>query len=1313
MRMIDIARPRLIEELVELTNRGSVMVSGAPGIGKSWILAQLIKRYESDSRPITTLTAEDFEVSSVQEIYESLGFSKPLPKLLSSLTNPVLIIDGLDALRGEASQRAFRELIHEVLDQAPNTAIVASVRTFDLQESPELQRLQYRYPPNGRGMQKFVIGELTDGELLDASKKSSDLLALLEDKSATLFSLLRNPFNLRLAFALLHDGIALNELRNIQSQVQLLESYWRYRVLNSGDSVLKERLLRTVTQEMVDTKVLSVPETEVIEPGYDNVLRDLKSSEVLRKNVTGRLSYGHNILFDYAIARLLLDEYRLFDFIREDSARSLFFRPSLTLFFHRIWAFDRELFWRITSDILSSEDLQERMRVVPAVVVAEAVRALDEVDLDNLSATLGPVFRDFIGLLLRAVSAVGALTSARRRLWTSWMLLVSADLEVAWINEVLAIVATLHSTMSIWDRVVIGEVARNTLFWVIQPPPSLNENQALNLSSVVTGRMLPIIADTFETNAAESERAIHAIAARIGSPSAASNEAFWLTNILSTIIAKSPTLAEMVCLSLYSFTEESDETTSMGGGLVMPLTSTRKQDYSSALYGLTTRFKLFLEADPIRAARVAIKAVEMEVPRERERDRDGKWEATKFRLKGQTKTYTADYSEMWDGIGSRDVTSLMLLDSALLFACDAAEEIRNRMIDEIMRFASLGISWKKLIFRAKFCTERLYEPVKELLFIPKFIAAPEVTVDVGDVLKAAYEKNLVSKTDSEKIQRAIVLIARTKFIRRYERPSTVQGRLLSCIPVEAVTNTVLHDKLVKGAAKHSRENRPFFRSSVSAFTPDPLEEYRRAGVDPSSVPNAETIEATSKVREFEGRHLNSIPSDADCLEIEPSLRALHDLSQAEGVSPQVAENARGVLYAAVNVVSKNSTLGADSQPIALSRIYALEGSVDPEPVFDPKYHLPFDHTGWGSPSSRIEAVQALGHLIWNHFADEEIVSVFVGASADLVPAVRYQVARFLTSLYKQSLKERYWATLQRMIETESTSGVMLGLIESLQAVAGIEPEKTMDAIQQIADRGLPTKDRSETRRGMIGIPVGLYAVQGNERAKEFLLDVAGSPQLFASEISSAIFTASHYLDAKEIKDATQRIRARDLLGLLFAPARDMLVNRVQLENSVETNLKLLEIMDSAATRLVFSFGLPAHGMSLDDTLNKDQLAEIYSDIKPLLEQLLGGDTTVEAVPLMPRTAYYLLQLMNGILDIDPVSVLGFAAATCVGGAYLNFELDPSARDEAVKLVDHALADHKDTLKLSAESVGKLLDLFVKAGWSEALALTFRLDDAFR
>ncbi len=247
----------------------------------------------------------------------------------------------------------------------------------------------------------------------------------------------------------------------------------------------------------------------------------------------------------------------------------------------------------------------------------------------------------------------------------------------------------------------------------------------------------------------------------------------------------------------------------------------------------------------------------------------------------------------------------------------------------------------------------------------------------------------------------------------------------------------------------------------------------------------------------------------------------------------------------------------------------------------------------------------------------------------------------------------------------------------------------------------------------MSIPVWLYAVQGLERAKAILLRFAEDPGRYHAEISTAIFIASHYLDPKKTPDTTERVRAQEEIAILLIPARAALLRREELRNSPDTNKHLLEILDSAASRIVFSFGLPAHGVTGSDVMGSDERVKHYTEVRPLLEKLLGDPDDPTTVPLMPHTAYYLLQLMNGILDVDPVRILAFAAAVCAGGSYFKLELDVSARDEAVQLVDRALADHKDTLKSSAVSIGKMLDLFVRAGWSEALALTFRLDDAFR
>ena len=74
----------------------------------------------------------------------------------------------------------------------------------------------------------------------------------------------------------------------------------------------------------------------------------LQSEEILRLSPTGRISFSHNILFDYAVARLLLDEESFQPFINEDASRSIFFRPSLSFFFHHLWLTDRNLFWTVT-----------------------------------------------------------------------------------------------------------------------------------------------------------------------------------------------------------------------------------------------------------------------------------------------------------------------------------------------------------------------------------------------------------------------------------------------------------------------------------------------------------------------------------------------------------------------------------------------------------------------------------------------------------------------------------------------------------------------------------------------------------------------------------------------------------------------------------------------------------------------------------------------------------------------------------------------------------------------------------------------------
>lgn len=60
----------------------------------------------------------------------------------------------------------------------------------------------------------------------------------------------------------------------------------------------------------------------------------------------------------------------------------------------------------------------------------------------------------------------------------------------------------------------------------------------------------------------------------------------------------------------FSYDESSKDTTDMGSGRILTLTSTRQQDYGMALYALAEFFPTFLASDPQRATRALLTAID-------------------------------------------------------------------------------------------------------------------------------------------------------------------------------------------------------------------------------------------------------------------------------------------------------------------------------------------------------------------------------------------------------------------------------------------------------------------------------------------------------------------------------------------------------------------------------------------------------------------------------------------------------------------------------------------------------------------------------
>ena len=1322
--MFRIKRPQLLAQIWELSKNGSVVLTGSPGVGKSWMIAQLIRECRAENRPYLPIAAEDFDIRSIDELGLALQFKTDILSFLKTLgAGPVLLIDGLDALRGELSQRAFRELIRRVSREVSNCSVIASIRTFDLQQSEQLQQLFFSSWPGrsvARTFAEVAVPPFSEEDLEAVIQQVPGLRPLVESSGPDMGELLRIPFNLHIAASLIQNGVTAEVLAGFQSQVQLLNKYWRLRIEETNDSSNRKQLLRKIVTEMVNNKSLSVSEAEV-DSAPSEVIAGLQSDEILRKGVTGRVSFSHNILFDYGSARLLLDEESVFSFVREDPSRTIFYRPTLSYFFRNLWVKDRNLFWRTAFSFIAAKDLPERATIVPSIVIQETAGSLD--DLTPLIESSSPAKNKAIAGVLRAIQTLGGLTGERRRLWIDALRTISDGLDLEFINEYISLLSIAsESSDASQERAYIGKIACRFLRWIWSVAPELERHQAVTVSDIGAARVFPIAMKFAAGNVNEVREIVRELLKRFGSPTAGSHEAFWLAHEINRIVEIDAELAADVYERAFAHKETSEETTSIGGSVVLTLTSTRRQDFTSALYGLQTGFNRFLDVAAVAASSAATRSVEAEMEREKPIDPDEQ-QTFRFPYGDAEATYLSDHSEIWDS-GFREYNSLNLLDSALkrlseMLKEDARHEVGLAMLRCVLKYAQHAVVWKHLLETSALNIREMYRAVVPLLTISSFIAAPEVTVAVGNVLTAAYQADLVGDADAAAIEAAIADVPKAQLILRYEKPESIRNRLLRCIPAEQLRSTELKALSAALEGESVRKNEPFFRSSFSSGTFSPEDWLREQGVDTDAPENSNILEALRPLREFEHKYLNEVPSVEESGHAEWLLRHLQQLLQQGPKLPDALdEQVIGTMCAVAESILKDEKLAIGSSILQLCKEIVLAGTKHPSPKFIADSGDKFDMPAWGSPSPRIDAAQGLGHFIWNWGVDEPVTVAFEELSRDKVPAVRYQVASFAAGLYKHGAFERFWSLITEMMTAERTTGVMLAIVSTLGRVAGQEPKRVVELLSSAIERGLPRTERHDLTHSLLGILAGLFIARGDSGANEILLRFESDPVTFHREMIEEILVASIYLAPPSGNEPDTRMRARQVLERVLFSAYSALQNTIKRDVSDERTKEfrdLLGLQDEVATRVRFALEESRGSDEAQTSTTENDRRVRYFELKPILELL----TTRRNVPgphyLAPHSAHYLMETMNFILPFDPESVVEYAAAICTAASAMSYQFDSMAISEAVKLVERVLADHKDVLRDNgaANALGTILDIFVRAGWPQALQLTFTLDQAIR
>lgn len=278
---IKIERP-VKNALLSASESDSIVVIGEPGSGKSGVLYDFVDVLLKQKRDVIFLAVDKIESNSKTVFHQELRLEHDFHEILENWVGEkpaYLVIDALDASRDPEKGRFINNLIEDVLQNNKRWRVITSIRKFDLRYNKKLQslfggRLTNEYgSPEFPHLQHINIPKLTTEEWIQIPQQHFDFGTLFMQASDELRELLFIPFNLRLLGELLGEGISIGELSPIRTQIELLERYWRERVIGSdfgGDA--RESILTKAVGLMVVKRQMQLNRQELVDTATGNIL---------------------------------------------------------------------------------------------------------------------------------------------------------------------------------------------------------------------------------------------------------------------------------------------------------------------------------------------------------------------------------------------------------------------------------------------------------------------------------------------------------------------------------------------------------------------------------------------------------------------------------------------------------------------------------------------------------------------------------------------------------------------------------------------------------------------------------------------------------------------------------------------------------------------------------------------------------------------------------------------------------------------------------------------------------------------------------
>ena len=1353
-----IKRKKLLNNLQDFALRGNGIIIGSPGIGKTYLLKELLRSLESVEIPVLFLPIDQLADGTDETLQSELSYEGDLIEMLKSVPisdqKAILLFDAFDAARDEGTRKNFLRLIQSAVRELKESwNVIVTVRTYDAKKSQELLDLfgnpdDNDYHSENILCRHFTIPSFNKDEILQAFDEIGCPKSIYNDGSQDFKNILSNPFNLWLLEKIIQASKNVPDFSQIRSEAQLLDLFWQRRIENENS----EHLLRQIAGKMVQERSLSVRVDDV----YDDVDLDklvqknawdkLQSDEILSKVSSSRqrIAFSHNILFDYAISVLLIDDepQHLENFILEDASRPLFLRPSLTYFFTRLWYYDDSTsFWKVFWHIFPSDQsvhLRLVARLIPTSVIANEAHKIDQLKplLEELrNAEKREIANETVTRLLQALQTLQKIKCDT--LWINFFDQVSQHLHEGFAWDLANLTSTILERVSESENSEIvdacGRIGRRLLKWVWQ---KREVGKSTWYDRFGGHWAVPLVAQTYHTNPEKSRMLLEKILELPQEDNFPITFLSWLTEHVDKIWKHDPEFVTSIYRTVFHHNESSDAKTSLSRG-VLAMTSTRRQDYSMCRYRLIKHFPGFLQAVPLPSTQSVIQSLNVFIVGEhivRYLKAGVKIEdiIEIFNFRGKPVYFMEDGSYIWDARNSSD-EPIEMADALFKFMSELAESEKSLLLlDSLLNIfrdeVIVAFFWKRLLGTASQFPKIFAPHLFELCIAKPILRGNDTRYELGQFLEAAASE--FSSDQLRRIEESILALpieatdedSRNALVYR-------RNRLLERIPENLlITDEAKRIRKEMIRKKDVQENRPlvsFESPTWSAYTEE--EHFQRQGIDPTTPENQALEPFSAPLNKFSSDWMNSVPTiEASKLVLPQLEKAFTALKNNTEANKKIIDSLWHKLTGCVAILGRIANKLENSE-FSFSRQVLLEAAEHEEPKLNPRYDDHFDSPGY-SPFPRHEAASGLLRFAF-YQPDTEILDAIEALANDAVPSVRMVTAMELFLVYNKA-PERFWHIMDNRATGELNHVVQKFLYYTLTRVVAREEEnenKTTRVMAKLLEHTPPPIEGLEPSDSFIVLLMWLIIDRQNSWAFKTIEDTYfKDPIWFANPLSRAVSeVVRDYVLPKHLETDEGRRRAKraiEWLGQVIDLVSDRIKGLYDIvkENDTEENVKKLHdtynVIDEVITRLYFAVAYKREQSEEPvEEISDDLRRDYYNEVKPLMQQVIAFAQDPASGIMFAPTAYYFMQLLGSFLGCNPKEVLHLAAGVVKSSEQFGYTLDTLAVMEVVEFVEIVLADYRHEVQdgEALEDLLNLLDLFAKIGWTDALKLVWRLDEVFR